>query len=85
MKKLAFGDYCKIEQGRYGADNEIYTYKVIGVGKANYYREVPVDATAPHNAKGEMVDVIKAICCGVCEEKVETFRLSDVTTLDNKG
>ena len=85
MKNLAFGDYCKIEQKRYGADNEIYRYKVIGAGKANYYREVPVDATAPHNAKGEMVDVIKAICCGVCEEKVETFRLSDVTKTLTRG
>ena len=85
MKKLEFGDYCTIEQKRYGAVNEIYRYKVIGSGKANYYREVPVDGAAPHNSKGDMVDVVKVICCGVCEEKVETFRLSDVTTLDNKG
>ena len=85
MKKLDFGDYCKIEQECFGADNEFYRYKVVGAGQANYYREVPVDSTAPHNSKGDMVDVIKAIRCGVCEEKVETFRLSDVTTLDNKG
>ena len=79
MKKLDFGDYCKIEQERYGADNAFYRYKVVGAGQANYYREVPVDSTAPHNAKGEMVDVVKVICCGVVEDKVETFRLSDVT------
>ncbi len=75
---MDFGDYFIIEQKRYGADNEQYTYKVIGNGRANYYRETPVDGTAPHNARGEMCDVVKVIRCGVCEEKVETFRLSDV-------
>ena len=76
-----FGDYCTIEQKRYGADNEFYTYKVIGSGKANYYRAVPVDATAPHNDRGNMCDVVKVICCGVCEEKVETFRAEDLTMI----
>ena len=76
--EMDFGDYCVIEQKRYGVENEHYTYKVIGSGNANYYRQVPVDSTAPHNAHGDMCEVVKAICCGVCEEKVETFRLSDV-------
>jgi len=79
MNPLDFGDYCIIEQKRYGVDNEMYTYKVIGGGgQANYYREVPVDARNTERAIGDMCDVVKVICCGVCEEKVETFRLQDV-------
>lgn len=74
---MDFGDYCVIEQKRYGAENEHYTYKVIGKGKANYYVPVPVDANNT-KATGEMCDVVKCICAGVCEEKVETFRLRDV-------
>ena len=76
---LDFGDYCSIEQKRYGVDNEMFKYKVIGGGRANYYREVPVDARKPANSIGDMCDIVKVICCGVCEEKVETFRLQDVS------
>ena len=79
-KSLGFGDYCYIEQDRYGVDNEIYRYKVISSGRSNYYRAVPVNANTPKNVIGEMCDVLKVICCGVLEEKVETFRLQDVLT-----
>jgi hypothetical protein len=75
---LGFGNYCEIEQKRYGADNEIYRYKVIGNGQSNYYRSVPVDANEPDNLKGDMCDVLKVICCGVSETKVETFRVQDI-------
>ena len=27
---MKFGDYVEIEQKRYGVENEMYTYKVIG-------------------------------------------------------
>jgi len=80
---LDFGDYCIIEQRRYGVENEQYTYKVIGGGgRANYYREVPVDVCGPVKLHGEMCDVVKVICCGVVEEKVETFRLQDVKRVE---
>lgn len=80
-----FGDYCCIEQKRYGAENEIYQYKVIGRGRANYYRSVPVDANDRENKHGEMCDVLKVICCGVSETKVETFREQDVKPSHFKG
>ncbi len=80
---MDFGDYCVIEQKRYGTKNEHYTYKVIGASRANYYREVPVDGAAQHKKYGDMCDVVKVICCGVCEEKVETFRLEDVKRKEN--
>lgn len=76
---MDFGDYCLIEQKRYGCDNEMFLYKVIGGGmKCNYWKGVPVDANQREKERGEMSDVIKAICCGVSETKVETFRLIDV-------
>lgn len=78
---IDFGDYCVIEQKRYGADNERYTYKVIGNGEANYFRSVPVDGCARDKMFGDMCEVVKVICCGVSETEVETFRLKDVTPL----
>ena len=75
---MDFGDYCLIEQKRYHADNEIFVYKVIGSGNANYYRSVPVDSNNAEKQMGEMCQVVKAICCGVDETRVETFRLCDV-------
>ncbi len=80
-KKLDFGDYCVIEQKRYGVENEMFLYKVVSGGiKSNSYRNVPVDACDPTNTQGEIVDIILAIKCGVDETKVERFRLSDVRT-----
>ena len=81
---MDFGDYCKIEQNRFGCDNEIYIYKVIGRLKTNYYRPVPVN---PHKIKvesGEMCEVVRAICCGVDETKVETFRVQDVIPVEKE-
>jgi len=77
-KGLNFGSYCTIEQKRYGCDNEFFQYKVIGVGKANYYRTVPCDARDSDKKMGDIVPIVKAICCGVDESKVETFRICDV-------
>lgn len=79
VEDLKFGDYCVIEQKRYGVDNEHYKYKVIGSGRANYYRGVPVDSNDVSIKSGEVCGIVKAICCGVCEEKVETFRLQDIS------
>lgn len=81
---MDFGDYCYIEQKRYGVKNEIYKYKVIGSGRANYYRIVPVDHCSPDAVTGDSCDVVKVICCGVIEETVQTFRLQDVSKSINK-
>lgn len=74
-----FGYYCYIEQKRYFGENEKFIYKVIGRLKSNFYADVPVDANnrKPYN-HDEMVDIVNVICCGVCEEVVERYRLSDV-------
>lgn len=82
---LDFGDYCEIEQKRYGAPNEFYRYKVIGHSRSNYYHPVPVDANGNHKAYGDMCETVKVICCGVAEERVETFRFCDVRPLDAQG
>ncbi len=78
FKGLEFGKYCTIEQKRYGCENEFYQYKVINIGSSNYYRKVPVDFNDCKNHFGEIVPVVKAICCGVSETEVETFRIEDV-------
>ena len=75
---LNFGDYCHIEQKRYGAENEFYRYKVINTGQSNWYRMVPVDGRSPDRVFGELCEVVRVICCGVVEDTVETFRIEDV-------
>jgi len=76
--ELDFGDYCTIEQKRFGVPNEQYSYKVIGRSITNYYRPVPVEAGSSKKVKGPMMEAVKVIQCGVIEEEVETFRLVDV-------
>lgn len=74
-----FGDYVLIEQKRYVGKNEMFLYKVVaGNMKCNRYRRVPVDGRDNEETLGEMSEVIKAICCGVDERKVEVFRVCDV-------
>lgn len=79
-KDLDFGDYCLIEQKRYGAPNEMYVHKVVGRLLSSAWVDVPVDAADDgwkernHN---EMMPVIAAICCGVSEREVRRYRLVD--------
>ena len=47
-KDLDFGDYCLIEQKRYGVENEMFVHKVIGRLRSNSYVDVPV--TTPGGA-----------------------------------
>jgi hypothetical protein len=82
MSDLDFGDYCLIEQKRYGVPNEMYVHKVIGRLLSSAWVEVPVDfakeggSFTEHN-HGEVVPVIAAICCGVDERKVLRYRAVD--------
>lgn len=76
---MDFGDYCLIEQKRYGCENEMFLYKVTRGGlRCNYWTGVPVDARQKEYVRGDVSDVIQAIKCGVDETRVETFRLEDV-------
>lgn len=81
LKKLDFGSYCWIEQKRFGRLNEMYQYKVIGRLESNKWIDVPVEA-AKSNAyvHEESEDILLCICVGVCEEKVERFRVKDIST-----
>lgn len=80
---LDFGDYCKIEQFRYGVDNEMFLYKVIASFRSNHYVDVPVkfEKNTLHN---ETVDIVSCICCGVDETTVVKFRVCDVTKLEKE-
>ena len=76
-----FGDYCKIEQFRFGADNEMYKYKVIGTSKSNSYCDIPVVRTEENTFHDEIVEVVSCICCGVDETKVTKFKKDDIKNL----
>ena len=79
MKTPDFGDYVRIEQHRYGGDNEMYVYKVIGPLQSNAWVDVPVHACDGELLHTESADVVRCICCGVQETKVQKFRVEDVT------
>ena len=78
---LRFGDYCIIEQKRYGVPNESFVYKVITRGVSNHWRSVPVDACNTEVVSGgSMEECVLCLCCGISEEdnKLEKFRCKDV-------
>jgi len=81
---MDFGDFCLIEQHRYGADNEMYLHKVINRLRSNSYVTVPVDGgkTDTTEVRGEMADVVSCICCGVQETEVRKYRVEDVKPND---
>lgn len=85
-KDELFGSYCYIEQKGYGVPNEKFLYKIIGNFTSNAWSNVPVDANdkEPHlfNHSEEVVDVV---CCVVCEDKIERYKLSDVEIISNKN
>lgn len=84
--KDLFGYYCNIEQKNYIGDNEFHSYKVIGRLKSNYYADVPVDYNnrEPYRHE-EMEDIVNVIHRGVCEDKVERYRLKDVQLVEKVG
>jgi hypothetical protein len=75
---FGFGDYCTIEQHRYGCKNEHYAHKVIGTLKSNAWVDVPVTGFAEEVLHDEMEDVVACVCCGVDERRILRYRLSDV-------
>lgn len=84
--ELKFGDYCNIEQKRYGSDNEMFQHKVIGTFRSNTYIDVPVQSPAIetiHKGKDPMTDVVACICCGIIETEVLRYRLEDVEKLES--
>ena len=77
-KKLDFGDFCTIEQLRYGVENEHYVHKVIGRLKSNSWIDIPVKWDSKEVIHDNMEDVIACVCCGVDERKIFRYKLSDV-------
>ena len=87
MSQLDFGDYCHIEQKRYGCDNEMYLHKVIGRFDSNAWVEVPVDGDGTNRDNvlhGEMSPVVACICCGVMETEVRKYRIADVVPVQDR-
>jgi len=80
MSDLDFGDFCLIEQHRYGCENEMYLHKVINRLNSNSYVTVPVDSgkAGTKHIMGEMTEVVSCICCGLQETEVRKYRVVDV-------
>lgn len=79
-ENVDFGDYCSIEQKRYGAPNELYGYKVVGRLRSNSWVDTPVDAQdRKPKLHSEIVDVVQVISCTAGCDVVEQFRVSDLT------
>lgn len=81
---LDFGDYCSIEQHRYGCDNEHYIHKVIGVKRSNAWVDVPVIHTAEETLHDKMEVVVCCVCCGVEERTILKYKLSDCHKVENQ-
>jgi hypothetical protein len=74
---MEFGDYCLIEQKRFGIPNEMYLHKVIGHLRSTAWVDVPVKVSRMETNHKEMVDVIACVCCGIDEREILRYRESD--------
>ena len=81
--KPDFGDYVRIEQNRFGVENEHYVHKVIGRLRSNNWVDVPVVSVAKETVHEEVVEVVACITCGVSEREVLRYRLEDCKPLPN--
>ena len=77
-KPLDFGDYCSVEQKRYGAKNEHYCFKVIGRLSSNTYIRVPVDDNDDKRIHEGMADVLECVNSAVGRHEIVRFRECDV-------
>jgi hypothetical protein len=80
---LDFGDYCRIEQHRFGHANEHYVHKVIGRLRSNTWVDVPVVYPIKEVRNDHIEDIVACVCCGVSERDIFKYRLSDVHKHEN--
>ena len=73
-----FGRYCRIEQLRFGAPNEMFLYKVVASLRSNCWCEVPYKTASKEIHHDSIEDCVLAICCGIDETEVLRFRVADV-------
>lgn len=83
---LDFGDYCSVEQKRFGAPNEFYGHKVIRSLESNAWMDVPVSHDTKMTTHDNICEVVECICIGVDETRVLRYRRQDVRgyTVDPK-
>lgn len=80
--KFKFGDYCTIEQHRYGGPNAHFHHKVIGTLKSNTWVDVPVGPNTIETRHDEIVDVVACVCEGVNERHIFRYRAIDCKPLN---
>lgn len=78
-ENVGFGDFCSIEQKRYGAQNEFYGYKVVNRLRSNSWICVPVDARDQKpKLHDEVFDVVEVISLTAGCNVIERFRVIDL-------
>lgn len=79
---MDFGDFCYIEQKRYGVKNEMYLHKVTGTKISNSYVTIPVESVARETIHTHLVKTISCICCGVSEKEILNYKEIDCKEVD---
>jgi hypothetical protein len=77
-ERLEFGDWCNIEQKRYGVPNELWRYKVVGGLNTNHWVDVPVQSPATETRHETMEDVVEVLIDGIHDSRILRFRRCDV-------
>lgn len=83
--QFKFGDYVRIEQKRYGAENELYLYRVVSTDmSSNCYRPVPFDARNPEHKMGKVQPVLLVANAALTSRTtpLEYVRPCDVVAVD---
>ena len=79
---IEFGDFCTIEQKRYGCQNEFYRYKVVGRKRSNSWTEAPVDGRNEKEVLHDHIDdVVTVVCDNLDDRTVHQFRISDLSNV----
>ena len=82
IQEIGFGDFCTIEQKRYGVPNEFYEYKIVGRKRSNSWTKTPV---GPNNEKetlhDHLDDVVTVVCNNLDDRTVHQFRISDLASM----
>ena len=84
MKQLDFGDYVQIEMKWQGVANVMYLHKVIGPLASNGWVDSPVQNPAIETLHDHSEDVVRCICCGVCEREALNYRVVDCKISETK-
>jgi len=76
-----FGWYAEIKTN---FNQEMFLYKVISCIESNAYCDIPILYNSEPTLHKDMTTVLKVICCGIDETKVERVALKDCRLINPK-